>query len=732
MVKSFKLGVSVAVIAIGLNTSGQAFAQASGQPEAVEGADEKTGGLVDIVVTAQRREQNLQSVPGSVAAVSGDTLEKSQVTDIRQLLVTTPNISYTQFRANEPTLYVRGIGPFLNTVGLERPTGFYVDDVYVGGSGVAALGTLFGIERVEVLRGPQGTLFGRNVTAGVIQYVTKDPSQTSDGKVALSYGNYDYMQGQLYANGGLGSGVSANIAASWTKRDGFARNLTSGDELENEDAKAIRAKLAFDLGPDTELILSADYFDRDVNGTSRISVRNNGFGAPSSTRRSGTQPDGANAYGPGAIELESWGGSVRLKSDLGFANLSAIAAYREYSARDFSVAQVRNDGSIAFGIPANGVRVTTDNAVEQDQKTIELRLDNTSDTFDYVAGLFYLEENVDGRTIFRRTNNFGASLAAATLGIAPLKATSYAAFVDGIFHITPELSVGGGLRYTRDRKSVAYSPRNLITNTVLFTRNDKYSNGEFTYRALVQYEPNDDINLYANYSRGYKAGGFDTEATALSGTFALDPETVDAYEIGFKSDFLDNRIRLNMAAFTMKLKGYQISALDPVTLTTRSFNAGNLRSKGFEIEAAAIITDGLQLNLGYGYTKANYTSDIVSAGININGFKVQRVPANSFNAGISYEIETDAGTFDTRADFSYVDKMEGNERNQPQNQHPSFTTLNGSISWTSTDEHWTIRLWGRNLTNELITRQVTSLSTTHVGAVYDAPRTYGVTVSRNF
>lgn len=711
---------------------GMMFAPAHAQErDANVTAETEDQGLGDIVVTAQRREQNLQSVPASVSAVSGDTLDRAQITDVRQLLATTPNISYTQFRATEPTLYVRGIGPFLNTVGLERPTGFYVDDVYVGGSGVAALGTLLGLDRVEVLRGPQGTLFGRNVTAGVLHYITKDPTDQASGKISLGYGNYDALQGQVFANGALGTGVSANFAGSYNRRDGFSRNLTTGDELDNDDSFALRGKLKFDVGSGS-IILGADYFKRDANGTSRISIRNNGNGAPSAERRSGVQPVGVTAYGPGANKLDAWGVSAKFKSDLGFANLTAIGAYREYDARDFHVTQVRTDGSVAFGVPASGISVTTDNFVKQNQKTLELRIDNSSDTFDYVAGLFYLNEKVDGRTIFRRSNNFGVSLAASTLSRAPISAESYAAFFDGIYHITPDLKFGGGLRYTKDKKSVSFSPVNLLTNTVFFTKSDKYSNGELTYRALIQYEPSNDLNLYGNYSRGYKSGGFDTEATAIAGTPALDPETVDSFEIGAKTQFFDRRVRLNLAAFTMKLKGYQISALDPLTLTTRSFNAGNLRSKGFELELLALVTEGLQVNVGYGYTKANYTSDITSAGVNINGFRVQRVPRNSLNIGASYEFDTDAGTFDLRADYAYVDKMEGNERNQIQNQHPSFNTVNASIGFETKDERWRFNVWGRNLTNELIVRQITSISVNQVGAVFDAPRTYGLSATYNF
>ncbi|MGH8240836.1 MAG: TonB-dependent receptor, partial [Steroidobacteraceae bacterium] len=306
---------------------------------------------------------------------------------------------------------------------------------------------------------------------------------------------------------------------------------------------------------------------------------------------------------------------------------------------------------------------------------------------------------------------------------------SMAAFFDSLYSITDTVRIGGGVRLTHDKRSMTHV---ITPPTAVITRNDfSESWTEPTGRAVIEWKAADQLFVYGSYNRGYKAGGYDTFARSPLGLGVINPETVDSFEVGFKSDWWNKRLRLNVAGFRTNIKDYQLSALvDPVLVISRATNAGDIQSTGFEAELSVRPTEWFGINAAYGDTDSKFDSDIIidAAGTNLNGLYVPRTPKETYGLGVDFRVPVGGGTLDGSASYTHRDEVFGEANNNLMQLIPRTNVLDANVGWLSSSGRWELRLWGRNLTDEDIILQIAAAGGAP-SAVYAPPRSYGVTAT---
>ncbi len=718
----------------------------------------------EIIVTAQRRAQNIQDVPISVTAVSGDFLEDIGVVDITDVQKITPNATIEVARGSSSTLiaFIRGVGQQDPLWGFEPGVGVYVDDVYIARPQGAVL-DVFDVDRVEVLRGPQGTLYGRNTIGGAIKYVTKNldmENSTLNAKVNVgSYGQFDQIiSGSMPVSDTFAiGGAIANY-----KRDGFGTNLFTGAEHYNKDIFSARVSAEWNPTQALNLRLAADMTNDDSNAKHGHRLLPSG---------DGTIPVTENEYdtrgGAGDLnKVETRGVSLTASYELNEnVTLKSITAYREgetVTPIDFDALPQQD-----FDVPAN---------YSDSQFSQELQLLYSRGRLSGVAGLYYLDGSADG--------DFDLLLSA--LGVTIYQAgdqakKNYSAYADFTYELTDRLDLSVGARYTID-KTVADVTRELWlglgsqsfdpANTGVFLATQTgYSGLEreddaFTPRIALNAKLTDDHNFYMSYSQGIKAGGFDPRARADLDPLGLSrdgfgPEKVDSYEAGFKGSFFENRFTYSLAGFVADYTDQQITTQQGAdsdnngvndTFISSVFNAGKSTYKGIEFESAMRISDSFTLTAMGGYIDAEI-KEILSAGTNIADlFVTQNTPEITGRLGFSYAHDLEnMGDILLTGSVAYRDEYylfnvanpgfaPGTNAVFPQGgpalDPDAYAVIDLGLNWTSEDGRWGLGLYGRNLTDERAKVAAYNFVTpSQLGAdgaysvFYRAPRTYTASLS---
>ena len=682
----------------------------------------KAGGLEEITVTARRREESLQDVPIALSAFSAERITNAGAPDITWLQQSTPNLTLQGARGSNSTLiaFIRGIGQQDPLWGFEPGVGLYVDDVYVARPQGAVL-DIYDIERLEVLRGPQGTLYGRNTIGGAIKYVTKSLGNEAylDTRLTLgTYAQHDFLaSGVLPLSDTLSIGGSAAIY----RRDGYGENQFTGKQ--NHYAKSVDAfRMSAEWNPTDTLSfrLAADYVED--NSDAKHGHRE----APGLGLAAGevVLPDVFDTRaGIGDDNLvRNQGVSLTAAWELTDAiTLKSITAYRDgvtHTLIDFDTSPA----------PAPDVP----GYYEDDQLTQELQFLYEGERLRGVAGLYYLDAHAAGKfdTIVGLLN-----LTIATSGF--VDTTSYAAYADFSYDFTDKLSASLGGRYTSDEKEGGvyrqnftglYSP--LFGNSAAvpgLVRSD-YTNDrtfdQFTPRASVSYEFTDTFTTYASYSEGFKSGGFDMRGDVVltpDTVNGYDPETVQSYEIGAKGTLFDDRLSYNFAAFYADYSDQQITRQQPtVTGSIASFvdNAGASTIQGVELEGSAQLSDRFSLNYGIGWTDAEFdkyeTFQVITnpapppatltVPVDLSDTAVfQNTPEWNGNLALNYAqpLQNGWGSLFATLSASYRDSYYMFEFPNPLiDQNDAYTLVDASVAWTSNDEKLRFQLLGRNLTDE--------------------------------
>ena len=721
--------LAVVGVGIGVCWTGPVAAQSVPAAPAPEAPSDTVG---DIVVTAQRRSERLQDVPIAVTAVTGATLAKSGVaisTDLAQAvsgLTITDNAGYVQPR-------IRGIGNNVIGVGYEGGVATYIDGVYIG-SAPASLLSLNNVERVEVLKGPQGTLFGRNSTGGLIQVVTREPEARPGGQVSIGYGNYGTMSADAYLTGGLTDTLSADFAGhSLAMHDGYGRNVHNGQDVYKTDHDiALRSSVLFHSG-DTKIRISGDY--SNLAGSMITAVR---------------PAQGAPVYFPIAPLPSRWdvdndlqpkyrfhGGGVAgtVNQGLGFAQLTSITAYRR-SRMKFDL------DTDATGTPGLDVFVTqTDKQFSQEVQISS----NPGDRFTWVIGAFYYHAiSLTNPTVI---DFFGAvqpvipffGVVTGNINYATTKTDALAGFAQGTLPLGDATNLTLGVRYNTEKRTLDSNlatvvaipfPPFSITNPDVSYHSKRFSDP--TWRASLDHHFGRDTMVYASYNRGFKSGGYNV---ALPSAAPYNPEKLDAYEVGMKTSLLDRRVRFNMSGFYYDYRNIQVGgfALGQIYY----YNGARARVYGGEAEIEARVTSALRLSGGVTVLHdefTNFPNAVYYTGFNqvsTRDGKGNRLPQTARLTGnltTDYEIPTSIGKVDLTGSYSY---NSGYYSEVDNNLHqPRYGLLNSSISLTL-ENGLGIRGWARNLTNRKVTN---TLSTTNVGTTttYQPPRTYGVSLTASF
>jgi iron complex outermembrane receptor protein len=711
---------------------------ASAQTTAAE-ADE--GRMIEeVMVTAQRREQNLMDVPVAVTAYTGEELERMGALDIVSLSQTTPNTTLEVSRATNTTLtaFIRGVGQQDPVGGFEAGVGLYIDDIYLNRPQAAVL-DIYDVERIEVLRGPQGTLYGRNTIGGAIKYVTRRLSDTHEFKLRGRAGNYHMLD--LIASGSLALSDTFRIGGSFAtfNRDGFGDNLNiPGLENYNRDSWGARFSAEWEPTDTLFLRLSADRVedDSDPRQGHRLTVGQLS-GAPILDdvydTRSGLNNPEQDIEADGVSLLAEWQANDLIQ----FRGIFASREDETWTPIDFD------------SLPA--VDLDVPGTYQNEQDSAELQAVFTAERWSGVAGLYYLDANaITAFDVIIATTG-------ALLGLPGLNAfthgdvdtETWSAFADFTFDLTEQWSVSVGGRYTEDKRSSRVLRQTMIGGTSelfggtaipIVTTSDfegSRSFDKFTPRLSVQWRPGDDHNLYASYSEGFKGGSFDPRgqtsvAPDLNGDgvvseeeifefMAFEPEEVKSYELGLKSTLFGGRMTSNLAVFFSSYKDVQIPGsvgLDTdgdgindsfIGVTT---NAADADINGVEWEGRAILAQdigraGADLNLAWavGYIDAEFNEYIDAFGNDVADERsIQNTPEWTAAGTLSYNTPVDwfaiPGSLGLTTTVSYRGDHTQFEVPTPELDQDSYTLWDLSVVWAADSGRWQIGLHGKNLTDE--------------------------------
>ena len=714
----------------------------------------------DIVVTARRRAENLLDVPIAVTAYSGDALERSGAIDITDLSDTTPNVTIETSRGTNTTLtaFIRGVGQQDPVAGFEAGVGLYLDDVYLNRPQAAVL-DIYDVERIEVLRGPQGTLYGRNTIGGAIKYVTRRLSELPTFSARANLGTYRQADLILSASTPIADGVKIGGSVARLTRQGFGDNLTTGKENYNRDLWAARGTVELDPADGISIRFSGDYTKDNSNprGGHRL-IPGLLSGAP--VLNDVYDSRGA-LVGP-KQEIKAYGGAVHVDIELTDAvTLRNITAYR----RDRSATPIDFDA-----LPAADVDVPAIYRNRQFSNEFQILL--STEKLNGVMGVYYLNANAG--------NIFDVVLGTtgALLGLPGFTASTFgdvdtrtvAAFADFTYDINDMIHLSAGGRYTTDKRRATIIRKNLLGGaspelggagvqlgalTSNFTGSETFN--QFTPRASISFTPDDNNNIYASYSKGFKGGGFDprglsTAAPDLNGNgvreaneifdyFLFEPEQVTSYEIGYKASLFDRRLKLAIAGFYADYKDVQVpGSVGAVIAGIPTFvgvttNAGKASFKGIEIESLATLykgDNGSRFTFAgtLGYLDAQYDEFITNVPgtgpVDVADFRrIQNTPKWTLSGTLDYSTPVGGGTIDANTTLSWRSKTFQFETPSPFLDQEGYALWDANLTWTSRDDRWTVGLHAKNiLDKQYITSGYQFLT---VNAVTGAPLTNAVT-----
>ena len=683
----------------------------------------------DIVVTARRREERLQDVPVSITAIGGDTLTKIGVSNTADLPAVVPGLRFPRSAQTvQPT--IRGVGNRASGTGNESNVAMYVDGFYQPDSYAAAI-SLLQTQRVEVLRGPQGTLFGRNATGGLVNVITMDPGQDVTGNVELRAGSFKELSGKAYLSGPISDAVAADIAVYGYRNSGYIDDLVNGGKINPREAVAVRSKWVFDVADDTRLTLSASYTNDDdpsvysyqpLNGNARGQL----FGAilPTEKRQaalsSGTMPK---------LKLNQTTATARLSHTMDWATLFIEGSY----GRSESSYIADSDATTALLAGSDGRFVVT-------HQTAETRLvSEGSGPFQWIFGLFGFHANtkIDPLHLPTFTNQV---LSSESFLRGDASVDSLAWFAEFNYQITPALRATLGGRYTYEERGFdARSDGRTVATGVTTTRtvDRSISFGRFTPRGTIQYVFSPRANIYASYSKGFKSGVFNAGSIA-GGSVA--PESIQAYEVGFKTEPFRGLL-LNGSVFKYSYKDLQVSARDPNGISVFA-NAAAAKIKGGEVEAVATLGRDTRLRLGMSYLDATYTAfpnaqvfiplpnfaGNATATQDVSGKRLPQAPKWTVNSTLDHVQHFDGGDLGLALNAYYSAKFYWESSNRI--AQPAFILLSGEVSWRFKNGV-KIAIWGENLANEDIFLTIVP-SANADSVVYERPRRGGVSLSYAF
>ena len=697
---------------------------------AADTASTATGGLEEIVVTAQQRPEPLQDTALSITAFSARDLADAGVGRIEDLAGFLPNVYLGPRDLRTSAIAIRGISADLNNPGLDQSVGVYVDGVYMGRAATIN-SNLFDLERVEVLRGPQGTLYGRNTVAGAVNFITRKPDADPRAEASVSYGNYDAVRANALASGPLAQSLYGSMALSIDRRDGFVRNTATNTRLDNVNGIGGRLTLVYAPGETWDLTLRGD-ISRDRTHSGAFDILDNGAFA-------GTPLADADPYDRTVAQSTNttqnrdvYGGSIELNWHLGGGTLTAISALRGYKWDN-----VQDNDYTALDLLDTGI------SERQTQFSQEVRYaSDPAARLSYVVGGYYFYQRLKTRsTVFVGTDLGIYPTRESAVIAAGVDTNSFAAFSRLVYRIADTLSLAGGLRYTHETKKLDFAqtgdPYGVIAGDIP-ARTIHRAENKVTPSVTLEWRPRHAVLAYATFSQGYKSGGFNVFSVTSGNDAEYRPENVFNYEIGFKSEFLGGKLRVNASAFYMDYRDLQQNQLimsGGGIAQYQTSNAAKARSKGFELEIAAAPSPRLQATATYGYVDAAFKSypNATPAGADYSGNRLPLAPRHSASAAVEWRPALTEGLdLFLRGEVTHRSRIYFASDNAYSDG--ALTLLNARIGFGPDSGAWRASVWGRNLANETyaINRVAGAIVPLQVVQALGAPRTYGVELNVRF
>jgi iron complex outermembrane receptor protein len=700
-----------------------------------------------VTVTATRRAASLQSVPVAVSVVDGEQLERSDRTAIDSVVQEVPSATFRQQGGNkDSTIFVRGIGTISTSPGVEPTVSTVVDGVVYARPGQATI-DLLDVDRIEVLRGPQGTLFGKNASSGVLNIISRAPTEQSHGFVDLSLYQQDEKRVRAGISGSLKPGVAkASLVATWADYDGNVDNVhAGGDKVNGYGRKGVRGRIDLTPDADTDISLIADWLKSDASPAQAAYQQSNAdFARAILPVMTGPENRAINADITPAIRDTNKGVSAQVNWRKGGYTFTSISALRDWDNTQLT-------STSAIGNSVEATRITSAYPGTRDIGTLafrqvsqELRVASPrGQRVDYVGGLYYLhgkDEEVYQRIV---TTAARTDSGRADYGVT---SDSYAAFGEGTLNLASDWRAILGARWTRDELS--YGHARTSTQTVAFpgvqpataSGGDTARNG-WSGRAGLQYDLAPTANLYATWSRGYKGPAYNVFFNMLArDTSALEPETSNSYEAGLKTSAFGRRLTVNLAAFRTDYDNYQANFYDTVAgaVVTRLINAGKVSTRGIEIDAAARPTPQLTLNAALAYIDARIDDfncpPAAAASCTLNGKTLPFSPRFKGFVRANYALPLPNGLqADFNADYSYQTRTQYDLFQSPLAIQGAYGIVNAALELSSSEGGWRVALVGKNLADRAYaTNLIVNTGYVNRTVPRDDRRYFGITARKEF
>lgn len=693
-------------------------------------AQPSSGGITDIVVTAQKRSENLQKVPITIAAVAPEVLQKSGIQSTQGLAAVLPGLQMLNI-ANNLTPRVRGVGAGFASAGQESSVATFIDGIYHAFSADIEV-DYSDVEQIALLKGPQGTLFGRNATGGVLQITTRQPSHDFKGSFQTSLDNYLTSRSNAFVTGGLSESVAASLSLSYaTQGKGFGKNFTTGrDNNKLDHSISGMAKIKVDVSDSTTFSLAADY--RDSGGALALGVRTvDGLSSINPAPARGDAWDSTSFFSP-SIKFKGGGGSLKLDQEFDFATLSLISAYRSgTNAFSFTTATTPTKANLAVS--------------EQKSKqfTQEVQLVSPSGgRFTWTIGAFYFwnKANVDLRfDFFQLAAN---AVLESSHPITELNTNSFAAFAQGTFKISDSTRLTGGIRYTYDKRVFQGSSANVFRNplppflppflagqTIIATQDESNIVKKPTWRVALDHDLSERIMAYASWNRGMKSGSYNTTAV---GDPPVAPERLDAFEAGLKSQLFDNSLRLNLGGFYYDYANLQVPVYNNGVPAIR--NADSAEIYGADLDVEAQLSSQLKLtgsvnwlharfkkfeNAPIGVPNPGFQGASFPPGLSAAGNTVPYSPTVTYTIGLDYSTDTKFGP----VNFNINDNYNNGFYSEPDNflRQKRYHLINASLQWTSLSGDFSARIFAENILNKAVASLLATTGTSYNRDVTNPP-----------
>jgi len=739
----------------------QAAAQGTTQPAA---SPEDAVAIEEIVVTAQKRAESLQKVPVSITALSADELAARQIRAPEDLVMGVPNLqSNAAIGDGVPIFSLRGISMSDFSFAQNGPIATYYDEVYKGNFALLGL-NLFDLERVEVLKGPQGTLYGKNTTGGAINLISRKPDFTTGGNLSLGYGNFDHFMADGAAQTALSEVLAARVAFTFERGDGWMKNVSPGkSDLNAVRQYGVRGTLLYRPSDTVDVTLRlATSLQNPVN-----------YGTPPIPG-----PDGV-----GGTVYPFFGIPADFRTGLGRREVDTPEVFRR-RARTYAVSATANirvgddltvtsisswdKGTLYNHEDADGTPLALTEAVyygRTRQFAQDLRLTSDFDgPFDFIVGGYFhrervfnftdinyfrdLDVNGDGPIDAQDCIDGGGFLACQVGNRLDQSKDSYALYSDASYQLTEVLKLRGGLRYTHDKgrlRNFQAQARdfngvpliNFIPGSATdldATTSQRFSNDNVSGKIGLDYQVSGNVMAYASYSRGYRGAAFNGQAFFSPAELTIArPEKIQAVEIGLKSDLFDRRVRINGAAFWYGYRNQQFLDTDPVTTIPALINLPKSRIFGGELELQVRPVPSLTLSGALGLLDTK-VKEGTAQGMDVAGKRLIQAPSVSLTSSVDWALPLgDLGSLDTRVDLAYASKQYFDIINRPSTTEDGYTLINGRIRFHPEDDRYGISVWVKNLTNAFYYTNMIDAS--GIGFIYthqNARRTYGVTFDMTF